>query len=93
MDPGAAARRPEVWKSIESSRFQTRGLSCALNRTSRVELAAALRTGGLRVTAPRLAVLSVVSEGKHVTADRSRSRHESASGRSPRKPSMTFSAL
>jgi Fur family ferric uptake transcriptional regulator len=33
------------------------------------ELAAALRDGGLRVTAPRLAVLSVVSEGKHVTAE------------------------
>ena len=26
-------------------------------------------TGGLRVTAPRLAVLSVVSEGKHMTAE------------------------
>ena len=33
------------------------------------QLAAALRDGGLRVTAPRLAVLSVVSEGKHMTAE------------------------
>ena len=32
-------------------------------------LAAALRDGGLRVTAPRLAVLSVVTEGKHMTAE------------------------
>jgi len=37
--------------------------------TSRDELAAALRDGGLRVTAPRLAVLSVVTEGKHMTAE------------------------
>jgi Fur family ferric uptake transcriptional regulator len=37
--------------------------------TSRDELAAALRAGGLRVTAPRLAVLAVVTDGKHVTAD------------------------
>jgi Fe2+ or Zn2+ uptake regulation protein len=35
----------------------------------RDELAAALRDGGLRVTAPRLAVLSVVTEGKHMTAE------------------------
>jgi Fur family transcriptional regulator, stress-responsive regulator len=40
-----------------------------LNWTSRVELSAALRNGGLRVTGPRLAVLSVVSEGKHMTAE------------------------
>jgi Fur family transcriptional regulator, stress-responsive regulator len=33
------------------------------------QLAAALRDGGLRVTSPRLAVLSVVSEGKHMTAE------------------------
>ena len=36
---------------------------------SRDELAAALRHVGLRVTGPRLAVLSVVTEGKHMTAD------------------------
>jgi len=36
---------------------------------SRDELAAALRDGGLRVTAPRLAVLSAVTEGKHMTAE------------------------
>jgi Fur family transcriptional regulator, stress-responsive regulator len=33
------------------------------------ELATKLRDGGLRVTAPRLAVLAVVTEGKHMTAD------------------------
>jgi Fur family transcriptional regulator, stress-responsive regulator len=37
--------------------------------TSRVDLAAAVRDAGLRVTAPRVAVLSEVTEGKHVTAD------------------------
>ena len=36
---------------------------------SRVDLAAAVRSAGLRVTAPRVAVLSEVTEGKHVTAD------------------------
>jgi Fur family transcriptional regulator, stress-responsive regulator len=36
---------------------------------NRDELTAALRDGGLRVTAPRLAVLSVVTEGKHMTAE------------------------
>jgi Fe2+ or Zn2+ uptake regulation protein len=36
---------------------------------SRVDLAAAVRRAGLRVTAPRVAVLSEVTEGKHVTAD------------------------
>jgi Fe2+ or Zn2+ uptake regulation protein len=36
---------------------------------SRDQLAAALRDGGLRVTAPRLAVLTVVTEGKHMTAE------------------------
>ena len=35
----------------------------------REELAGALRDGGLRVTAPRLAVLSAVTEGKHMTAE------------------------
>jgi Fur family ferric uptake transcriptional regulator len=35
----------------------------------RDELVAALRKGGLRVTAPRLAVLSAVTEGKHMTAE------------------------
>jgi Fur family ferric uptake transcriptional regulator len=37
--------------------------------TSRVDLAAALRNAGLRVTASRLAVLSEVTEGKHMSAD------------------------
>ena len=37
--------------------------------TSRVDLAASLRDAGLRVTAPRVAVLSEVTEGKHMTAD------------------------
>lgn len=37
--------------------------------TSRVDLAGAVRDAGLRVTAPRVAVLSEVTEGKHVTAD------------------------
>jgi Fur family ferric uptake transcriptional regulator len=36
---------------------------------SRVEVAAALRDGGLRVTAPRVAVLSELIQGKHMTAD------------------------
>ena len=37
--------------------------------TSGFDLAAALRKAGLRVTASRIAVLSEVTEGKHVTAD------------------------
>ena len=37
--------------------------------TTRVDLAAAVRSAGLRVTAPRVAVLSEVTEGKHVTAE------------------------
>jgi Fe2+ or Zn2+ uptake regulation protein len=37
--------------------------------TGRDDLVAALREGGLRVTAPRLAVLSAVTEGKHMTAE------------------------
>ena len=37
--------------------------------TGNVDLAAALRAAGLRVTASRLAVLSEVTERKHVTAD------------------------
>ncbi len=37
--------------------------------TSRVELAAAVRHAGLRVTTPRVEVLSEVNVGKHVTAD------------------------
>ena len=41
----------------------------AVTPTSRVDLAAAVRNAGLRVTAPRVAVLSEVTEGKHVTAD------------------------
>jgi len=41
----------------------------AVTSTSRVDLAAALRDAGLRVTAARLAVLSEVTEGKHLAAD------------------------
>ena len=37
--------------------------------TGHAERVAALRDGGLRVTASRLAVLSVVTEGKHMTAE------------------------
>jgi Fe2+ or Zn2+ uptake regulation protein len=37
---------------------------------SPVDLAATLRDAGLRVTAPRVAVLIEVTEGKHMTADR-----------------------
>jgi Fur family ferric uptake transcriptional regulator len=37
--------------------------------TSRVDLTAALSGAGLRVTASRVAVLSEVTEGKHLTAD------------------------
>ncbi len=37
--------------------------------TSGVDLAAAVRNVGLRVTVSRLAVLSEVTEGKHMTAD------------------------
>ncbi len=37
--------------------------------SDRDALAAALRNGGLRVTAARLAVLSAVTEGKHMTAE------------------------
>jgi Fur family transcriptional regulator, stress-responsive regulator len=37
--------------------------------TSRVDLASVVRDAGLRVTAPRVAVLSEVTEGNHVTAD------------------------
>ena len=40
-----------------------------MTSSDRDELAGALRHGGLRVTAPRLAVLSVVTEGKHMTAE------------------------
>lgn len=34
-----------------------------------VDLAAAVRSAGLRVTAPRVAVLSEVTEGQHLSAD------------------------
>jgi Fur family transcriptional regulator, stress-responsive regulator len=37
--------------------------------TSRVDLIAAVRAAGLRVTAPRVAVLGEVSEREHVTAE------------------------
>jgi Fur family transcriptional regulator, stress-responsive regulator len=41
----------------------------ALTSNRHAEHAAALRDAGLRVTGPRLAVLSVVTEGKHMTAE------------------------
>ena len=37
--------------------------------TADLDLAVALRHAGLRVTSPRLAVLSELTEGKHLTAD------------------------
>src|SRR5690348_14576530 len=37
--------------------------------TGRDELVVALRDSGLRVTAPRIAVLAEVADGKHMTAD------------------------
>lgn len=40
-----------------------------MTSTSRVDLATAVRNAGLRATAPRVAVLSEVMEGRHVTAD------------------------
>ncbi|HEY1511691.1 MAG TPA: Fur family transcriptional regulator [Solirubrobacteraceae bacterium] len=40
-----------------------------MTSTSRVELAAVLRDAGLRATAPRIAVLSEVTDGKHMTTD------------------------
>jgi Fur family transcriptional regulator, stress-responsive regulator len=40
-----------------------------MTSSDRDELAGALRSRGLRVTAPRLAVLSAVTEGKHMTAE------------------------
>src|SRR6202008_803916 len=36
---------------------------------ARIDAAAALRAAGLRITASRLAVLSAVANGKHVTAE------------------------
>ena len=38
-------------------------------QTSHIDLAAVLRLAGLRATASRVAVLSEVAEGKHVSAD------------------------
>ena len=40
-----------------------------MTSSSHAELTAALRDAGLRVTGPRLAVLSVVMAGKHMTAE------------------------
>jgi Fur family ferric uptake transcriptional regulator len=42
---------------------------CAMPSSGHVEGVAALRSRALRVTATRLAVLSVVTEGKHMTAE------------------------
>jgi Fur family ferric uptake transcriptional regulator len=42
---------------------------CPVIPTSSVEVAATLRDAGLRVTASRIAVLSEVTQGKHMTAD------------------------
>jgi Fur family transcriptional regulator, stress-responsive regulator len=41
----------------------------AVMSISRVDMAAALRAAGLRVTASRVAVLSEVTQGKHMSAD------------------------
>ena len=38
-------------------------------QVEQLDLGAALKTAGLRVTAPRLAVLSEVADGEHMTAD------------------------
>ena len=40
-----------------------------MTRPPRLDPAAALRGAGLRVTAPRVGVLAVISEGNHMTAD------------------------
>jgi Fur family ferric uptake transcriptional regulator len=40
-----------------------------VTQSSRIDLVAALHNAGLRVTAPRVAVLSEVTEGKHIAAD------------------------
>jgi len=40
-----------------------------MTSTAHDELIAALRDAGLRVTAPRVAVLAEMADGKHVTAD------------------------
>ena len=40
-----------------------------MTSTGHDELIAALRNAGLRVTAPRVAVLAEMADGKHVTAD------------------------
>jgi Fur family ferric uptake transcriptional regulator len=42
---------------------------CAIASTAHVDLAVALRDAGLRVTAPRIAVLAELTEGEHLTAD------------------------
>ena len=41
----------------------------AMTSTARVDLAAALRRAGLRVTASRIAVLAELTDGEHLTAD------------------------
>ena len=42
---------------------------CAMTSTADIDLAVALRDAGLRVTAPRLAVLTELMGGRHLTAD------------------------
>jgi uncharacterized protein with von Willebrand factor type A (vWA) domain len=63
---------------------------CAVIPTAGVDLAAALRNSGLRVTASRVAVLSEVTEGKHMTADQvglgARDRTTSCAARAARSP-------
>ncbi len=41
----------------------------AMTSLRRADFAGAIRTAGLRVTTPRVAVLSEVTEGEHMTAD------------------------
>lgn len=45
------------------------GTVVAMTSTSRIDLAVVLRDAGLRATAPRIAVLLEVTDGKHMTAD------------------------
>jgi Fur family ferric uptake transcriptional regulator len=50
-------------------RFRITRYGGAVRSTTRVDLAAAVRAAGLRVTAPRVSVLAEVTEGEHITAD------------------------
>jgi Fur family ferric uptake transcriptional regulator len=50
-------------------RFRINRYGGAVRSTTRVDLVAAVRAAGLRVTAPRVSVLAEVTEGEHITAD------------------------